>query len=153
MLGVVLWTRETSLLRELPGALEGGRIINYAHLAVSVMLQCLKLLVLAALTLLVASYAQTQLFTVVTGFLVFVICHLQYLAQAASARSGISTVGVVTGLVARIFPNFQLFNLADSTGGGEALAWTQIARVTLYAFGYVAAACALAVFSFRRREL
>ena len=153
LLAGVLWARETALMRDLPGAFAVGRVINYAHLAAAGLLQWLKLLVLSALTLLVASYARTQLFTMVMGFLVFVICHLQHLMLAASARAGTTTAGVAMGLVARVLPNFQLFNLADTPGGDGTLAWSSLGRVVLYALAYVAAACGLAAFCFRRREI
>ena len=144
LLAVVVWTRETALMRELPEAFPAGRVTSYAHLAVAGFFQWLKLAVLSALTLLVASYARTQLFTVVMGFLLFGICHLQYLA-----RDG-GTIGELLGLV---FPNFQLFNHADALGTGATLPWAHVARISLYAFGYMAAAGGLAVFSFGRREL
>jgi len=147
VLAGVLWMRETALRGELPEALAGGRAVNYAHLAAIGLLQWLKLAVLAALTLLVASYAQTQLFTMVTGFLVCVICHLQYLAQEAAARAGAPASRVIANLVALIFPNFQLF-----TDSGL-VTWSQLAWVSAYAFAYMAAACALAVYYFSRREL
>lgn len=152
LLAGVLWLRETSLLRECPEAITGGRLINYAHLAAVGLLQWLKLLVLATLTLLVASYARTPLFTMVMGFAIFVICHLQHLAQAASARAGASAVGRVTAVVARVFPDFLLFHFADSAGANEAWPWDQLGRVALYGLGYASVAGALAVFCFRRRE-
>ena len=153
VLAAVLWTRERALLRELPEALGSGRLINYAYLAGCMLLEWMKLLVLASLTLLVACYARTQLFAIATGFMMFVICHLQYLAQSASSRPGPTFAGTVASLAARIFPDFQLFNLAAASGMGEALLWNQIGRLALYAGGYGAASCALAVFCFRRREL
>ena len=153
VLAGVLWVRETALMRDLPEDFAGGRVINYAHLAAAGMLQWLKLLVLSALTLLAASYARTQLFTMVMGFFVFVICHLQHWALAASARAGATAAGVAMGLVARVLPDFQLFNLTDTMGGGETLGWSSLGRVVLYALAYMAAACGLAVFCFRRREI
>jgi len=147
VLAGVLWTRETSLMRELPEVRTGGRLVDYGQVAAVGLLQWLKLVVLSALTLLVASYAQTQLFTMATGFLVGVICHLQYLALEAAARGAGPVSRVVAGLVALVLPNFQLFTAAGT------VAWIQVAGVALYAFAYVTAACALAVFSFRRREI
>lgn len=152
LLAGVLWARESALMQEWPEAFAGGRLIKYGHLAVVGLLQGSKLLVLAALTLLVASYAQTQLFTMVTGFLVFVMGHLQHLAQAAGERAGASAMAVISGWVARALPNFQLFNLGEILGGNGSLAWSHVLRVMLYGLGYAAAACALAVFCFRRRE-
>ena len=117
------------------------------------LLQWLKLAVLAALSLLVASFAQTQLFTVVTGFFILVICHLQYLAQDAYARAGSWFARTVGGGLAAVFPNFQLFAIADSLSAADAPPAAHVLRVVLYATGYSAAACGLAVWCFRKREI
>ena len=153
LIAAVLWMREGSLMREFPDAFAQGRTLHLADLAAAGFLQWLKLAVLAAFTLLVASFSQTQLYTVVTGFFVLVICHLQYLAQDAYARGGSTLAQMVAGLIGLMFPNFQLFNFADSVGAGVAVPWERVARVSVYALGYVAAACALSVYSFRKREI
>lgn len=153
LLGVVLWARETALMRELPEAFAGGRVLHYEAIAAAGLLQWSKLAVLAAFTLLVASFAQSQLYTVVAGFFVLVICHLQYLAQETYTRSGSAWGAAAGGVIGWLFPNFQLFNLTDDVGAGGVLAWDRVARVELYALIYVAAACALAVYSFRKREI
>ncbi len=136
-LAAVVWFREGQLLAQFPDAFPQGRTVDYANLALAGFCQWLKLSVLAALTLLVASFAHTQLFTIVTGFLILVICHLQ-----AFARSAVW-----------VLPNFQLFSLADSLAAADAPVAGDVARVTLYALIYSAAACALAIYSFRRREI
>lgn len=147
LLAGVLWIRETGLMHELREVMAGGRVVDYGHVAAVGLLQWLKLVVLSALTLLVASYAQTQLFTMATGFVVGVICQLQYLAQEAAARGAGPVSRVASGLIALVLPNFQLFSSAGT------MAWGHIAPVVLYAFAYVSTACALAVFCFCRREI
>ena len=67
---------------------------------------------------------------------------------AASAIHGLTSV-----LIGLLFPNFQLFNFADGVGAGVAVPGERVARVALYALGYVAGACALSVYSFRKREI
>ncbi len=146
LLAAVLWSRETTLMRDYPEAFANGQAVNYWQLAITGGLLWLKLTVLGSLTLLVASYARTALFTTTTGALVFLICHLQSFAQDAAARSDSALVRTTVRLLGWIFPNFQLFSPAAA--GGEYLI-----RVTGYALAYVAAACALATISFRRREL
>lgn len=149
----VLWWRESELMQQFPDMFRGERAISYTTVALSGLLQWMKLSVLAAYVLLVASFAQTQLFTIVMGFFVLVICHLQYLAQDAYARGG-ALVGEVLGRgIAAIFPNFQLFALADTLVASEAPVGGDIARIALYALGYTLVAGGLAVFSFRRREI
>ena len=93
------------------------------------------------------------LFTVITGFFILVICHLQYLAQDSYARGGGWIGRIVSGGIATLFPNFQLFALADSLNAADAPPLAHVLRIGVYGFGYIAAACGLAVFSFRQREI
>lgn len=153
LLTAVLWSRETALMSEAPEAFANGRVLHYGAVAAAGLIQWSKLAVLAAFTLLIASFAQSQLYTVIAGFFVLVICHLQYLAQEAYARSASGLSRAVGGVIGLLFPNFQLFNLTDDVGAGGVLPWDRVARVELYALGYVVAACALAIYSFRKREI
>ncbi len=152
LMAVIKW-REGQLMAEFRDAYASGGSVSYRNLALAGLLQWLKLAVLAALTLLVASFAQTQLFTVVTGFFVLVIGHLQYLAQEAYARGAWSVSRMVGGTLASVFPNFQLFTLADSLVAAEGPTGGQLARVIVYGLGYGGVACLLAVYSFRHREI
>lgn len=153
LLAVVLWWREGELMRDYPDNFAQGRAVSYAMVALGGFLQWLKLAILAAFGLLVASFAQTQLFTVVTGFFVLVICHLQHLAQDAYERAG-SLVGMVmSALIAAVFPNFQVLAFTDSLAAADLPGGGQLLRLIGYALGYVIVICLLAVFSFRRREI
>jgi ABC-type transport system involved in multi-copper enzyme maturation permease subunit len=153
LLAAVLAWREGQLRQEFPESFAQGGMVSYGLVALGGWLQWLKLAVLAAFALLVASYAQTQLFTVIAGFFILVICHLQYLAQDAYARSGSSLGQAASGLIAAVFPNFQVFALADSLSAADAPPAAHVLRVSLYGLGYIAVACGLAVFSFRHREI
>ncbi len=153
VLATVLWWREGELMRDFPAAFATGRVVNYAGVAVAGFLGWLKLSVLAGFTLLVASFAQTQLFAVVSGFFILVIGHLQYLAQEAYGRSEAWLARLGGGGLGLLFPNFNLFALADAFVGADLPAWSQIARLSLYGFGYLGTTCALAIFSFRHREI
>lgn len=153
LLAAILWWREGELMREFPDNFAQGRVVSYGMVALAGFLQWLKLTVLASFALLVASFAQTQLFTVVTGFFILVICHLQYLAQDAYVRGG-SWLGRLTAAgIAAIFPNFQLYAVADSLNAIDAPPFFHVARIGVYSLGYIGVACGLAVFSFRQREI
>lgn len=153
VLAVVLWNRETALMTKYPEAFDQGRAVDYISVMTAGFAQWLKLALLSALTLLVASFARTQLFTTAAGFMILVICHLRFLAEN-SAQRGDSTAGrLVAKALAVGMPDFQLFDLSDSLAAGDATLWTHLLRLTVYAIGYVAAICLLAVFSFRRREI
>lgn len=153
VLAAVLWTRETALIREMPEAFPSGRLLRYSDLVAVGLVQWLKLAVLAGFTLLVATFAQSQLYCVIAGFFVLVICHLQYLAEETYARSSALSAQLLGELIALLFPNFQLFNFADDWGTGGAVPWSRVGRVALYAAGYLVATSALAIYSFRKREI
>ncbi len=143
-LAAVLWSRETALMHEFPETFAAGRVVHYGNLAAAAWLQWLKLTLLASGTLLVSCFAQTQLFAVMMGFGIFVICHLQNLAQGTSFWLRI--MGRITGW---IFPDFQLFAAGiDLEFSGPALV-----RLSVYALGHVAVAGALATYAFRQREI
>jgi ABC-type Na+ efflux pump permease subunit len=153
LLALLLWTREGQLMIDYPDAFARGRTVDYAAVALGGAMQALKLGVLAALTLLVASFAQTQLFTVVTGFFVLVIGHVQYLAQESYQRSATWWGKVVGGGLSSLFPNFQLFAPADVLTALDRVAWAEAGWVTAYALAYAAVAAGLAIYSFRHREI
>ena len=60
---------------------------------------------------------------------------------------------MVSGAIAAIFPNFQVFALADSLSAADMPPFAHLARVGIYGLGYIVAASGLAVFSFRKREI
>ena len=153
LLMLVLLTRERELWREMPEAFAAGSGVSYVAIAIAGAMQWLKFTVLAAYVLLVASFAQTQLFTIVTGFLVLVICQLQSLAHDVYVRTGTATARVLGGLLSGVFPNFQLFDLTELIGIGAAPAPSDIVRIMLYATGYVVVALGLATYSFQHREI
>lgn len=149
----LLWHREGQLMAIAPDSFEAGRIVAYGELLVVGVLQWLKFGVLTMIVLLIASFSNTNLFTVVTGFFVLVICHLQYLARDAwgNLDNTVAALGVrVLGLV---FPNFQLFNLADSAGQGVGVSTDLALRVAAYGLAYIAVIGGLTVYSFRNREI
>ncbi len=151
LLMAILWTRETALSRELHEPVQHS--VAYAGVAAVGFFQFLKLSVLAACTLLLASFAQSQLFTVVMGFFVLVICHLQFLLQEAYARSGGVVARGFAGLLALVFPDFQVFAEADWSGAANGPDAMTVLQVTGYAAGYVAVFCGLAGWVFHRREI
>lgn len=149
----ILWQRESELMRATPEAFEAGRLISYSDLLVVGLLQWLKFGVLTAIVLLIASFSNTNLFTVVTGFFVLVICHLQYLARDAWGNVDNALVALVVQVLSFVFPNFQLFNLADQIGQGAGVAGDVALRVAGYGVAYIAVIGGLAVYSFRNREI
>ncbi len=149
----LLFHRETQLMEFNPEAFEAGRLISYGDLLIVGLLQWVKFGVLTAIVLLIASFSNTNLFTVVTGFFVLVICHLQYLARDAWGNVDNFLVGAVVQALSLVFPNFQLFNLGDQIGQGAGVDGGVALSVAGYGLAYIAVMGGLAVYSFRSREI
>ncbi|MEI6862035.1 MAG: ABC transporter permease subunit [Verrucomicrobiota bacterium] len=155
LLAGLLWFRAHELLSADPEVFQHGGPVALGDLVIVCALHWLKFGVLAMITLLVASFSNTNLFSVVTGFFVLVICHLQGFAHQAYARVEQSSVvlRLLIGTLARVFPDFRLFDFAEQAGqvGGVnatlALRAAACALIYIFVFGF------LAVFSFRRREI
>jgi len=153
LLLALLYHRETALMAANPESFESGRLIHYGDLVLLGVLQWLKFGVLAAITLLIASFSNTNLYTVVMGFFVLVICHLQYLARDAYGQVAALPLRLLVQLLGYVFPNFQVFNLADQIGIGAGIDAMVFMRVAGYALIYIAVIGGLAVYSFRNREI
>ena len=149
----ILWHREGQLMALDPEAFTNGRVIVYGDLLIVGVLQWIKFGVLAAIVLLVASFSNTNLFTVVTGFFILVICHLQYLAHDAWNKVDNALAAFAVRALGLVFPNFQLFNLSDSIGQGAGIDGSLALRVAGYGVIYIGVIGGLAVYSFRNREI
>ena len=153
LLLALIYHRETALMTAHPEAFEAGRLIHYGDLFLMGVLQWLKFGVLAAITLLVASFSNTNLYTVIMGFFMLVICHLQYLARDAYSHVTALPLRLLVQGLGYVFPNFQVFNLADQIGIGQGIDSLVFVRVSGYALIYIAVFGGLAVYSFSQREI
>jgi len=105
------------------------------------------------MVLLIASFAQTNLFALATSFLVLVVCHLQYLARDSWHTGHGWSERVGGGLIGLVFPNFQLFGFGEYLDAGAGALWPMTGRIVTYGLVYTVVFLALAVWSFRRREI
>ncbi len=127
-----------------------GHLLPWGKLAVVALAQWLKLSVLAAAVLLIASFARSLLYTVTTGFLVLAIGQLQHFALEAATRAGGGAGGWLTRVGLLALPDFQTFELLDQLDSLDAL---RFAGVVAYAGAYLVGYTALAAYAFRRREI
>jgi ABC-type transport system involved in multi-copper enzyme maturation permease subunit len=156
LLAGILYWRESVLMSQLaPEVFSEGRIIRYGDIFIFGLLQWLKFGLLGAMTLFVASFSNTNLYTIIVSFCILVVCQLQYIARDAYAgmEQGLGRL-LVQGL-GLVFPNFQLFNLGDQMlfSSKEVVATVTLLQITGYAVVYTAAFLVLAQLSFRRREI
>lgn len=152
--GILYW-RETVLMSQLTGeAFSQGRLLRYSDIFLFGFLQWLKFGLLGAITIFVASFSNTNLYTIIMSFCILVVCQLQYIARDAYAEmAGLGRL-LVQGL-GLMFPNFQLFNLGDQIlfKSQEALPFATVLQITLYSGIYMLAFLFIAHLSFRRREI
>ena len=148
-----LWWSQTQptdpLARGFAGA---GGASSFAVMACG-LVQWLRCSVLAALTLLVATYARTSLLAVMAGFAALAICSLRALVWDAFRFAGPEWARGVAGLVGLVVPDFELYDVADQVAAGGALSTGYLVGITLYSAIYVSLFVALAVYCFRHREL
>ncbi|MGF1450733.1 MAG: ABC transporter permease subunit [Opitutales bacterium] len=115
----------------------------------------LRLCVMAALALAIATYARTSLFTILAGGGAFVIGQLQYLARDSWQDLENGFLRLLAWAVAHILPNLQAFDLADLLifRGPPEVSAAAVLGVLGYGVLYTAAYLGIAVLIFERREL
>lgn len=155
VLGSILFWRETSLMSTASELFQEGRLVRYGDIAIFALLQWVKFGVVAAMTLFIASFSQTNLYTIIVSFFIMLVCQLQYIALDAYAGVE-SLIGrlLVKGL-ALIFPNFQLFNVGDQLVFDvvQVLPMQTTLQITAYGVFYLLVFLMLAHLNFRRREI
>ncbi len=153
--GILYWREAVIVAQSGEAILSDGPLLRYGDLFFFGFLQWMKFGILAAITLFIASFANTNLYTIVVSFFVLIICQLQYIARDAYSgmEEGIGRIFVqVLGL---LFPNFQLFNIGDQLvfDVEQAFPLSAILRMTAYGIIYTLAFILLAQVNFRRREI
>ena len=153
--GILYW-RETILMGQLaPEVFSEGRIIRYSDIFLYGFLQWLRFGLLGAIALVIGSFSNTNIYTIIMSFCVLAICQLQYIARDAYVDMAPGLARLLVQGLGLIFPNFQLFNVGDQLlfTSQEPLPALIILRITLYAGVYITAFLLLAHLSFRRREI
>lgn len=133
-----------------------GPLIIYHEIVLFGFLQWLKFAMVVSIVLLVGSFSQTQLYTIVISFMIVLICHLQFVALEAYGGSIEGIPSFLFAIVSVLLPNFQLFNIGDALGIGPNPAPFGLGyalTLTGITFAYLAVYSALAVYAFRHREL
>ncbi|MEM1222474.1 MAG: ABC transporter permease subunit [Verrucomicrobiota bacterium] len=153
--GILYW-RETSLMaRIVDEAFAHSRLIRYPDLALFGFLQWIKFGVILSFTLLIASFSNTNLYTLVVSFFVLIICQLQYIARDAYLDMENGPLRLMTQAMSLIFPNFQLFNVGDQLvfDNADLLPATTAVQIAVYGMIYMITFVLLSQIHFKRREI
>jgi len=156
LLAIVLFWRESSLMKALPEAFEQGRMVRYGGLALTALSELTKFGLLVAITLFVASFSQTNLYTVVISFFILIICQLQYIARDSWASIENPFLRGLAGLLGLLFPNLQMFNVGEAlifAPEDAVVSMTAYGGIVLYGAIYMAVFLGLAAYAFRQREI
>ena len=115
----------------------------------------LKAGLLAAFTLLVSTFATTNIFTVVVMVFVYFIGHLQPLAREYWLQQPHASwfARGFLALVALIFPDLQAFNLVDDIVAGVAITAAIFTKTVVLGFFYITIYTVAATFIFYGKEL
>ena len=92
----------------------------------------LKAAVAAAVALFVSTFASSTLFTIIVSLVIYFIGHAQALAldfYFAKGEMHSAAQRFFAGLIGVVFPNFQLFNVADGLTAGEVISASLMARL------------------------
>ena len=152
--GILYW-RETSLMERFGSAFVQGRLVRYEDLIIFGLLQWIKFSILSAITLFVASFSNTNLYTMVVSFFMLIICQLQYIARDAYGEIENLFLQFPVRLLSLVFPNFQMFNVGDQLlfGSVERISQLTVALIFTYGLVYSIVFIALAQWNFKRREI
>lgn len=167
LLGAMLYWRESALMANHPDAFADGRLVHYGGLWLYGGLELIKLGILAALTLLVASFSNTNLYTVIVSFFLLLICQLQYIARDYWTSIEQPLVRWLVYVISLICPNFQMFNVGEqlifgvgrtaqeaaASSAASALGAGGALLLGFYGLLYIFLFLGLAVFAFRNREI
>jgi hypothetical protein len=127
-------------------------------LAIAVLVIFTKAAVIAALTLMLSTFATSWIFTVLVSVVIYIIGHVQPLAReywlASSPEVNPSPLlKMLFGLTAVIFPDFQLFNIVDEIVVGNAVPTWMFAQTFGLGLGYVFIFVLVGYVLFAHREL
>lgn len=164
----VVYFREKSVINETTRAMSGApqeqlsdalNAIRAAGLSASVFAGVavifLKACLLASLTLLVSTFATTNIFTITVMVFVYFIGHLQATArQYWLEQQGAGWISKsFLAVVALIFPDLQAFNVVDDVVAGLAIPAMMLFKIAGLGFFYVAIYTLAAIFVFYGKEL
>ena len=114
----------------------------------------LKASVVAALTMLVSTFASSTLFTMIVSSIVFMVGHFHKLAAGywlEEFGDSLFTKLIIKPIV-MIIPDFRVFNVAENVVGGEPVSAAIMLSLTGLAALYVAVYSAVALYLFIDKE-
>lgn len=126
---------------------------GYADIGKALLATTVKVLLIAALTLLFSTFATSLVFTVVVSAMVYFAGHLEPAAQRFYASSGTLLGKFMSGCITWLVPNLAAFDVADDLFVGTPLSWFKLFKIVSYGVFYLLVTLSLAHLIFRQREI
>jgi len=126
-----------------------------SNLLPGVIIIYLKAALLAALTLLISTFASSNIFTIVVMVFIYFIGHFEATAREywLQDHTGGWLVKAFLALIALAFPDLQLFNLVDDIVAGTAIPMTLFTQTAVLGCVYTSIYLFLAWIAFQGKEL
>jgi hypothetical protein len=165
---VLAWREQSQLVllqantppEDLDAAIQSLRASAFnPSLGLAILTIFLRSAICAALTLLISSFATSSIFTIIVSVIAYIIGHIQpvardYWLHSLPAGQGVSPlIQIFLGVVALLFPDFQLFNLVDEAAAGNVIPVSLFAQTSALGLGYAAVYTFLAYLFFSQKEL
>ncbi len=138
-------------------ASEAAMIAAYGpdlNLLIAVLAVFLKSAVLAAVAMLVSTFASSSLFTIIISTVIFLIGHFHKMATdfwVVEQQGGMIT-RILGEILVLVIPDFQIFNIADSVSGGQTVSLNLVTQMSALALMYVAIFTIASWFLFSDKE-
>ena len=115
-----------------------------------------KIIMTAAIALLISTFATSWIFTIITTFMIYLIAHGEGLARTYWLSHGAeSTIwqSAFVGLISLLIPDMNSFTIVDEILAGNHVPWTHALNLLAYADVYVIVLLAVSIVIFDYREI
>ncbi|MBI5396349.1 MAG: ABC transporter permease [Verrucomicrobia bacterium] len=126
---------------------------GYSGIVKALVATLVKLLLVAAITLMLSTFATSLVFTVVVSAMLYFAGHLEPVAQRFYAGSQTVAGKLMSAIITWVVPNLAAFDLADDLFAGTPLAWLKVLKIVSYGAFYLLVTLTLAHLFFRQREI
>jgi ABC-type Na+ efflux pump permease subunit len=157
---VIAETARATPPSELEAALRDVRASTFhINLLPGIAIIYLKAATVAAMTLLLSTFASSSIFTIIVSVMMYFIGHIQPIAReywldaAPGGAEASPLLKAFLGLVAVTFPDFQLFNLVDDIVVGNAVSLGMFLKTAGLGCGYVFVYSLVGYLMFANKEL
>ncbi|HEX2099612.1 MAG TPA: hypothetical protein VHF69_03055 [Candidatus Synoicihabitans sp.] len=155
VVAVLVWQASGSAPLPILTAELAPAVVELRGVLGAAVLQLVKLALLAAVTVAVASYARSVGLCVMVAVVATIAGHLRLMIDEWFDAAGTGGIGRVAAWLIHVVPDLQVFEVSDRVARGElaVVTWPLLGAVSAYAAAYVLAAGMVAVVQFRQRDL